>query len=326
MKLSPDKARRLTRVARLYYEENRHQQEIAALLGVSRPLISRMLGEAREAGIVQIRIVPPAEFENPLLGKAKAAFGLQGGLLVPARPERGNGGSLNQALGLAALDYLANPDGAKGTTEQGGLGGGRIGLGWGHIIGVLVRIMEKRPPAPGGFTGVCPMVGNSGASIRNYHSNENVRIVAHQAMAEAHFLHTPAFAETAQELSLWRQTENYKSVQKEWDRLDIALVNIGNHPSTPDFASHARYGNLLSERQAVGRLIAYYFNLKGEIIHSDTDYAIQIPLPSLARSRHVVGICSAEVLPQAILGALRTGILTHLVAGEEQLRQAMELP
>lgn len=321
MKLSPDKARRLTRVARLYYEENRNQQEIAGLLGISRPLVSRMLGEARQAGIVEIRILPPAEFENPLLAKAKEAFGLKGGLLVPARPERAQesgGGSLNQALGQAALDYLG-PD---------GLGGGRIGLGWGHIIGVLVRIMEKRPPAPGGISGirsVSPMVGNSGASIRNYHSNENVRIVAHQAMAEAHFLHTPAFAETAQELALWRQTENYKSVQKEWDRLDIALVNIGNHPSTPDFASHARYGNLLAERQAVGRLIAYYFNLQGEIIHSDTDYAIQIPLPSLARSRHVVGICSAEALPQAILGALRTRLLTHLVAGEEQLRLALEL-
>ena len=48
--------------------------------------------------------------------------------------------------------------------------------------------------------------------------------------------------------------------------MDTALVNIGNYPSTPDFASVARYGDLLHRSRACGRLLNYYFNREGEII------------------------------------------------------------
>ncbi|MDL2272638.1 hypothetical protein LJC23_06370 [Desulfovibrio sp. OttesenSCG-928-I05] len=309
MRLTVQKARRLEQVARLYYEENKNQHEIAAALGVSRPLISRMLQEARDAGIVSIRIIPHGEQESPVLIAAKERFGLAGGRLTPFQADNAK---LNESIAHAVMDCI----------DQ--LGGGRVGLGWGHIIGAMVRIMEKRPPARSSISHVVPMVGNSGISIRNYHSNENVRIVAHHAMATPQYLHTPAFAETAEELELWRKTENYKAVSREWNRLDIALVNIGNHPSTPDFASHARYGDLLSRRQAVGRMIAYYYTRNGEIIVSDTDYAVQIPCASLSRSRHVVGVCSANINRQTLEGALNTGLFTHVVACENLMQEVMD--
>lgn len=47
---------RLTQVARMYYEQNMNQSEIARALGVSRPLVSVLLSEARECGIVTITI------------------------------------------------------------------------------------------------------------------------------------------------------------------------------------------------------------------------------------------------------------------------------
>ncbi len=311
MKLSPEKARRLERVARLYYEEDRTQEEIARGLGVSRPLISRLLREARAAGLVEIRVHSWEQREHPLMSQAREAFGLKGGALVTDEAENH---LTNQALALAAIEDLR------------ALGGGRIGLGWGHIIGTLVQILERRPPERDLITEVCPMVGNSHISIRNYHSNENVRIVAHHTLATPHFLHTPAFAETREEMDLLRKTENYKTVLRQWEKLDVALVNIGNYPSTPDFASRARFGNLLAQRRAVGRLIAYYFDVSGEIIHSDFDYALQIPLELLARSRHVVGLCSANLGWRALAGALRTGFLTHVVAREELLREVLAHP
>ena len=47
----------LVQVARLYYEENLSQQQIADRLGVSRPLIAQYLQRARDAGIVRIQII-----------------------------------------------------------------------------------------------------------------------------------------------------------------------------------------------------------------------------------------------------------------------------
>ncbi|MDR1710451.1 MAG: hypothetical protein LBR58_01095 [Propionibacteriaceae bacterium] len=296
-----DKLRRLERVARLYYEDGLNQEDIAAEIGVSRPFISRMLNEARDIGIVEIKVRSQVPIGTGTLEKAISMFKLGGGYLVP---DGGDDPSTNRMLGNAALDLVQE------------LGGGRLGLGWGHVIGELVASLERRKPARGRITDVSPLVGNRGVPIRHYHSNENVRIVAQQTKSTGHYLHTPALAETKRELELLQATEHYREIKKEWERLDIALVNVGNHPATPDFASVARYGNLLTQQRAIGRLIAYFFNAEGKIIHSDTDYAIQIPLPTLARCPNVIGICSANVSAPALHGALKTGILTHVVARE----------
>jgi DNA-binding transcriptional regulator LsrR (DeoR family) len=303
------KLERLERVARLYYEDDLSQAQIAADLGVSRPFVSRLLREAREAGVVEIKIRSLAPAGNKALDRAKSAFGLAGGLLVPGGAQDA---ATNDRLGAGALELIDR------------LGGGRLGLGWGHVIGSMVGILERRPAAASRITDVCPLVGNRGVPIRNYHSSENTRIVAQQSEARPHFLHTPALAETRHELDLLMQTEHYQLVAAEWRRLDVALVNIGNHPATPDFASVARYGDLLARRRAVGRLIAYFFDRAGQIIHSETDYAIQIPLDSLRRCPRVIGICSANVRPDALLGALRSGLLTHLVAAQPTLEAALD--
>lgn len=305
-----EKLKRLEHVARLYYEQNQTQAQIAQALRVSRPLISRMLDEARQAGIVEIRIHSQSPGDSLALDRAKAAYGLRGGHLVP---DGRDDSTTNHAIGEAAFGLIED------------LGGGHVGLGWGHIIGTMVSMLESQPPKRTRITNVCPMVGNSSVSIRHYHSNENTRIVAQQTMATAHYLYTPALAETRQELDLLTQTEQYRAVLREWENLDIALVNIGDHPSTPDFASGARFGTLLVKHRAVGRLIAYYFNLEGNILHSDHDFIIQIPLEVLRRCPNVVGICSANVGTKALRGALNTGLLTHLVAREPLVESVVVL-
>ena len=54
-----EKQRRLAHVARRYYLEDQKQSDIARELGISRPMVSRLLAEARELGVVEIRIHDP---------------------------------------------------------------------------------------------------------------------------------------------------------------------------------------------------------------------------------------------------------------------------
>ena len=51
----------LADVAEMYYLEDKNQSEIAESVGVTRSMISRMLTEARENGIVEIRIQRPLQ-------------------------------------------------------------------------------------------------------------------------------------------------------------------------------------------------------------------------------------------------------------------------
>ena len=68
---------RLTQVARMYYEQNMNQSEIAKAIGVSRPLVSVLLAEARECGIVTITINSVESARELLARRLEARFGLR---------------------------------------------------------------------------------------------------------------------------------------------------------------------------------------------------------------------------------------------------------
>ena len=297
-----EKLRRLAYVARRYYLEDQKQSDIARELGVSRPLVSRMLSEARELGVVKITICQPELQTSQLLDRLRLSSSLQGGVLVEA-------GAADEAthrcLSQGAVQLL------------GELGSHCLGVGWGHLIGQLVTWLEENPQPQSTVTHICPLVGNASIPARNYQSNENVRLMAQQLGASPHFLYLPALPEGLEEKQLLCSTEIYRQICQQWEEMDTALVNIGDYPSSPDFASLVRYGDLLQQERTCGRLLVYYFNETGKIIQSEQDFAIQIPLDALRRCPRIIGVCSANTSVRALRGALRTGLFSHIVARAE---------
>ena len=222
MNRDKNKLEKLTDIARLYYEQDKTQNEIARLYGVSRPLISRMLKEAKEMGIVKIEICPPYDEEARIVERAKEVFGIRGGMAVQGA---GNDNEINDAVSRDAIFYMQSLNQAS------------VGIGWGHIIGSLVSYMERNEPVDGLAYRVCPLIGNSGVGNRNYHSNELVRIFAQQCHGSPEYFYAPFIVTSEQEREIIRELESYQAVEKAWRGLDMALVNIGNYPSVPDFAS-----------------------------------------------------------------------------------------
>lgn len=157
MEISQEKRRRLAHVARRYYLEDWKQSDIAKELGVSRPLVSRMLAEARELGIVEITVHDPRTREERLLNRLSSLTSIQGGLLT-----------CNGADGYQSNRILA--EGAVSLLTQ--LKTRCLGVGWGYFIGQLVSWLEETPFPESEVTDVCPLVGNAGVPIRHYQSND----------------------------------------------------------------------------------------------------------------------------------------------------------
>ena len=88
--------------------------------------------------------------------------------------------------------------------------------------------------------------------------------MAQQFGAASHFLYLPALPDNQEEKRLLCSTEVYHQIEQQWEQIDTALVNIGNYPSSPDFASLVRYGDLLQKQHACGRMLIYYFNEDGD--------------------------------------------------------------
>lgn len=306
---SQDKLHKLAHVARRYYLEDRTQNDIAQELGVSRPLISRMLSEARELGVVKISVALPSADLSSVPERLRQVTSVRDCVLVP---DGADDNATNQSLSQGAVQLLNQ------------LGSRRLGIGWGHLIGQLVTWLEEHPQLNSTVTDIFPLVGNASIPARNYQSNENVRLIAHQLGADPHFIYLPALPESLEEKQLLCSSEIYRKIQTQWALMDTALVNIGNYPSSPDFASLVRYGDLLQREHTCGRLLVYYFNYDGKIIQSEQDFAIQIPLELLKSCRNIVGVCSANTSVQALHGALRCGMFTHLVARAELVKAALE--
>lgn len=309
MDTSLEKQKKLAYVAQRYYLDDRKQSDIAQELGVSRPLISRMLSEARELGIVEITIHEPGARAARLLERLRRSGSVRDGVLVE---DGRDSDATNQSLSQGAVELL------------GRLGSRRLGVGWGYLIGQLVSWLEKHPQPNSAVTDICPLVGNASIPARNYQSNENVRLMAQQLGAVPHFLYLPALPESLEEKQLLCSTEVYRQIEQQWETLDTALVNIGDYPSSPDFASLVRYGSLLQRQRACGRMLIYYFNEAGTVIQSDQDFAVQIPIPLLKRCPNIIGVCSANTSAKALGGALKTGFFTHIVARRELLRGLLE--
>lgn len=299
MKISLEKQKKLAYVARRYYLEDQRQSDIARELGVSRPMVSRMLSEVRELGVVEIVIHEPGTQAARLLEQLERSHAIRGGILVE---EGADDDATNQLLSQGAVDLLRQ------------IGTRRLGVGWGYLIGQLVTWLEENPQPESTVTDICPLVGNASIPARNYQSNENVRLMAQQLGAAPHFLYLPALPDSLEEKRLLCSSEIYRQIHQQWQQIDTALVNIGDYPSSPDFASLVRYGSLLQQQHACGRMLVYYFNETGTIIQSEQDFAIQVPLETLMQCPNIIGVCSANTSAKALRGALRTGAFTHIVA------------
>ena len=304
-----EKQKKLAYVARKYYMEDQKQSDIARERGVSRPLISRMLSEARELGIVEITIHEPGAREARLLEQLRLSSSIRGGVLVE---EGTNADATNRLLSQGAMELLRQ------------LGVRRLGVGWGYLIGQLVSWLEENPQPNSTITDICPLVGNASIPARNYQSNENVRLMAQQMGAAPHFLYLPALPDSLEEKQVLCSTEVYRQIHQRWEELDTALVNIGDYPSSPDFASLVRYGSLLQRQRACGRMLIYYFNEDGFVIQSEQDFAIQIPIDILKRCPNIIGVCSANTSAKALRGALKSGFFTHIAARADLIKTLLE--
>jgi DNA-binding transcriptional regulator LsrR (DeoR family) len=303
---------RLVEISRLYYEEGLTQAEIAKKLDISRPAVSKLLSEARIRGIVKIEIKSPLESNENLLKTLSQQFNLEGGLIVQTGSAEA---SLKRRLLISqAVQYVE-----KQIHEA-----ASIGLGWGLDAGSIVDELASKPQSGRSNGTVCPVIGTAPNASKWFQTNELVRIFSNKTGYTPFYLPAPAFPVSIANKRLFEQTNEYRTVSSLWDKLDMVLLGIGTYPSVPDQATAARFGDKLKKEGAVGMMATYYFDRNGNFIESQNDIVIRIPLALLRKTRIVLVIGSGPEKMHAIVGALKTGIVTHLITDEETALQVAE--
>lgn len=302
----------LVKVAKLYYMENRNQSEIAEILGVSRSLVSKYLSDAKALGIVEINIHDLLQEDLNPLEYIVDRFKLQGGKIVPFSTHED---LMNQWLvdqGTQAV--LQNLEGRDHV----------FGLGWGSTIGDIVSNIVRSNLNRNLSGKIVPIIGNAPTSNRNYHTNELVRMLSEKTLLKPTYLYAPVICASQSEKDAFVNAASFQEIAGIWNEIDLILLNIRNHPSVPDLATFARFGERLNEQNAVGMLLGYYYDIHGNILYGDSDYVLQIPLEQLKKSRKVIALASSRVRPEAIIGALNTGLITHVLINRKAAEEIMK--
>jgi deoxyribonucleoside regulator len=304
---------RIVDISRLYYENHLTQAEIAKKLKISRPTVSKLLGEAKKRGIVKIELKSPLEGNGLLLEQLAGIYKLEGGLIVPTTSSDEN---LNAKLTISQGSiYL---EGLLDTMRN-------LGLGWGYSIGGLIDALNPQTPKESMDRTVCPIIGSAANAIRWYQTNELTRIFAEKIGFKPYFLHAPAFPLSEDNKKLFENTFEFQEISNLWSELDTVVLSIGTYPSVPDQATAARFGNKLRESRAVGMIASYYFDIDGNIIESENDIVIRLPLEILRKVKRVIAISFGEKKIRSTRGALLTGIVTHLITDEVTVHKIMKI-
>lgn len=277
--------------ARLHYLDGLSQLEVARRMEISTASVSRLLAQARQEGIVRIEVSDPAGTDET--GDAvAAALGLGAGRV--------------RVMGSDLMAVLASQVGAM-IQEAALPRAAVIAIGWGRAVQGVVA--AGLPAVPGSI--VVPTTGGMSETASHFQINEFVRTAAEQVGGTAWLLHAPDRPAPELRAHLVRDP-GIARIMDAWDRVDVAILGIGNFPDT---ANEGSLGFSQKARKRVaGDVVRNYFDADGALLPwPEQDNLMGITPAQLRRIPLSIGVAVGADKIRAIIGAARSGMIKALV-------------
>lgn len=297
----------LASVARLYYLDELGQHEIAAMIGVSRSTVSRLLTTARERGIVRISVDPYDPRDASLERRLCERFGLRNAVVI--RTAGRTPATVRRSVGYYAAGAVA----ARFQPGQ------TIGLAGGRTLYELVHAFAaSHPPTR---PRVVELMGNIGPTTSAIDASELARTLASRLDGTIYTLNAPAFADDRRTRDVFVDHAHIRTVRAMFDALDMAFVGIGSLDESAfaergvltagDFARLRRAG-------AVGEICGRFFDRSGrECATGYRDRVVSVEFDDLRRCSEVIGVTNGPRRARAVAAALEGRLVQSLVVDQQ---------
>jgi len=313
-----DDSFQLAEVAWLYYGQERTQEQIALETGLSRPTISRMLRDARDRGIVEIRVHYPFQEASALEETLRSRLDLRDCRILAATNGDGpDDRDVPSRVGALAARFVQ-----REMTDA-----SIIGLGWGSMVDHVVRsgyLTNHR-----GST-VVQIQGSIGGATRDIDGAGLAGALGKELGARVHSLSAPmVVADVSVRAGLLRD-QHIRHTLELGKRADVILVGIGA-VSPQSGLYRAGYLNdadleYIRAQHAVGDVCGNYFARNGDICPLEiNERMITLNAEAIRRAPLRVGVSSgmAKALPN--IGAARSGLINVLIADEDAAKAMIRL-
>ncbi len=317
----------LADVAQQYYLDDLTQEQIARRVGVSRSNISRMLKEARERGIVEIRVHHPLRTAPSLQQALQAALPLH----------------LQEALVLAAAAddeaprLAGGPDGRAVSRQLGALAArylneriaddAVVGVGWGSTVYDVVTsgyFHRKR-----GIS-VVQLMGSVGGATPDIDGGQVASRLGRALGGKVFYLQAPMVVTDAGVRAGLLRDQHIRKTMEMARRADILLFSVGAVTQASGIfrAGYLTESDLeyIQGQGAVGDICGVYFRQDGapcSLELEERTIAASGDVMRCAPLRVGVGRGAAKALPS--IGAIRAGLINVLVTEEECAREILDI-
>ena len=306
----------MARAARLHFEFGLTHQDTAAALGISRVKVTRLLKQARQAGIVKITVIadvtPFGELEERL---AKAA-GLREAIIVPAA---GDSGAARGMLARGAASYL----------ERVMRDGIVVAVGISRTIAEMPNWLSNARPTNASFVSLAGALRVGGQGSGNPYQATDALALAFGGTAE--HLHAPVIVRSQAVAEELRSDPAIAQTLERAAAADMAFVGVGGREDRIDFnqglcITSAEWANLL-DCGMVGDIGGRFFDrngmqirheVNGRVIALDLDDFVKVPTRVLAAA----GPSKVDAIAAALRGGLATVLVTDVDTANALIRDA----
>ncbi|WP_371365223.1 Deoxyribonucleoside regulator [Sporomusa rhizae] len=311
--MEQEKQRLSIDVARLYYQSEYSQEQIAKRLGISRPTVSRLLQYAKDQGYVTIRIADPIEDVNELSKRLKDKYKLDE-VQVAFSPLSDYEVSI-QHIGRKAAAYLYE------IIKDGDI----IGVTWGRTMYTLASQLKAKTTQG---VEVVQLKGGVSHSQINTYAPEIVDLFAKAYHTYARYLPLPVIFDTPELKQMVEQDRHIRRIIELGKQSNIAIFTVG---TVDDDALLFRLGYLGSEekaelqRNAVGDICSRFFDTKGQICNHEIDSrTVGISLNDLRKKEKTVLVAGGQKKVAAIKAAFAGGYANTLITDQFTAKALLE--
>ena len=302
----PARLNLMTKVARLYHEQDLGQPEIAARLNMSQSRVSRLLKEAVEIGIVRTVVVPPTGVYADLEDEVRNRYDMLDVVVVDSLSEEHD--SVVRAIGRAGANYL---EATLMPTD-------RVGVSsWSATLLSAVDAMSPRPTRQ--VDTVVQVIGGVGRPDVQVQATHLIDRLARVTGAQPTFFTVPGLVSTAGVRRALMSDPYVASVRDLWGSLSVLLVGIGSlQPSElltiSGNAVSAEEQATLRDLHAVGDVCLRFFDSEGHLVEAALhDRVLGIPPKQMLAVPRRVGLAGGRYKHEAVRGAVRGGWVNVLV-------------
>jgi DNA-binding transcriptional regulator LsrR (DeoR family) len=304
----------LAKATWLYHHQKLTQQQVADELGLSRPTVVRLLRQALEEGLVTVSLRVDVLRQMELSTRLAKRFGLKEAFVVPTSIGHAQADVL-RAIGEMGALYLENNIRPNQV----------VSLTWGKTLLEVARALNENPVK--GVV-IAQVLGglNSG---QTFNPSRVASLLGEKLHAPVYHLYVPVIVASKELRDLFLSDPGVQATLAVARLAALCMVSVGkvDHSATvvqTGFLDASAIDQLRA-RGAVGDIAGHYFDIHGDRILGDVDDRIlALPWKDFQRCKNVVAVACGPDKKHAILGALRTGVLSRLIIDDQTALAVLE--